>query len=91
MDPGTIALIAAAVSSAAHVGSQAFSGKKQKKTGKLRAREMQRETEAGLINDYQQRQAEMEGHRLKGRAALGKRRAQSLQDTSDLLRGAFNI
>lgn len=91
VDPGTAILIASAIASAASLGGQAMSGAKQKQAGKLRAKEMKRETQAGLVNDALQREAELEAHRLKGRSTLGKRKAQSMQDTADLVRGAFNI
>lgn len=91
VDPGTAMLIATAIATAASAAGQAISGSKQKQAGKLRAKEMKRETQAGLVNDALQRQNELEAHRLKGRSTLGKRKSQSMQDTADLVRGAFNI
>jgi len=91
VDPGTALLIATAVSTAAKGAGDIFSGKKSKKAGKLRAKQSKRETRASFLNDALQRSAELEAHRLASRQKLGKRQAQSLQDTSDLVRGAFNI
>lgn len=91
IDPGTALLIATAISSAASLGGQALSSQSQKKASKLRAKETKRETKANLLNDQIQGGAELEAQRLAGRSRLGKRKAQSYQDTADLLRGAFNI
>lgn len=91
LDPATAMLIAAAVSTAAQGAGQAISGGKAKRAAKLRAKETKRETHAGLLQDALQRNAELEGHKLSSRAHVGKRRAQSLKDTSDIVRGAFNI
>jgi len=91
MDPGTAILVASAIASAANIGGQAMSSKKQEKAAKYRAKEMERETKAGLFQDALQRSAELEAHRLTGRSKLGKRKSQSFQDTADLVRGAFNI
>jgi hypothetical protein len=91
MDPGTAMLIATAVATAAKGASDFMGGQSEEKAAKRRAKEMKRETHAGLLQDALQRSAELESHRLGSRQKLGKRRTQSLQDTSDLLRGAFNI
>lgn len=91
IDPGTAMLIATAIATAAKAGGDAIAGSKAKKAGKMRAKEARRETYAGNINEALQRGAELEGHRLSRRAQLGKRKTQSMQDTADLVRGAFNI
>ncbi len=91
MDPGTAMLIATAVSTAAKAGGDAMSNSSAAKAAKLRTKETKRETHAGVFQDALQRSAELEAHRLQSRGKMGKRRAQSLQDTSDLVRGAFNI
>lgn len=91
VDPGTAMLIATAVAAAAKGAGDYFSGQKEKKAGKMRAKETKRETLANLMNDALQGSAELHTHGLSSRAKMGKRRAQSLQDTSDLVRGAFNI
>lgn len=91
IDPVTATLIATAVATAAKGASDYFTGKKQKKAGKMRAKETKRETMSGLLNDALQGNAELHSHGLTSNARLGKRKAQSMQDTADLVRGAFNI
>lgn len=91
VDPGTAILIATAVASAAKGAGDYFSGKGADKAAKRRAKEMRRETEADVLDQALNRSAELEASRLQGRNRLGKRRAQSSQDTADLLRGALNI
>lgn len=91
IEPGTAMLIAAAVSAAAKGTGDYLANKKQKKGGELRAHETKRETLAGLLNDAFQGSAELHGQGLTSRGRLGKRKAQSMQNTSDLVRGALNI
>lgn len=91
VDPGTAMLIATAVATAAKGAGDYMSGQNAEKAAKLRAKETKRETQAGLFQDALQRSAELEAHRLSSRNKLGKRRSQSLQETADLVRGAFNI
>ena len=91
MDPGTAMLIAAAVAASAKVGGEYFAGRNAGQGARLRAKETKRETLANLMNESMQGNAEMQANRLQGRAKLGKRKAQSFQDTSDIVRGAFNI
>lgn len=91
MDPLTIALISAGVSAAAQGAGSYYSGKKSEKAGKRRAKEMRRETEGNMFDSALQRSAELQAHRLASRQKLGKRQSQSMQDTSDLVRGALSI
>jgi hypothetical protein len=91
MDPGTAMLISAAVAASAKAGGDAMSSSNAKKSLKRRSKETKRETYAGLFNDALQGSSELEAHGLQSRAKLGKRRAQALQDSSDLVRGAFKI
>jgi hypothetical protein len=91
MDPGTAMIIATALSTAAKAGGEGLSSQNAKKVGKRRAKETKRETHAGSLNEALQGSAELEAHGLKSQSKLGKRRAQSLQDSSDLVRGAFKI
>ena len=91
IDPVTATLIATAVATAAKGASDYFTGQKQKKIGKMRAKETKRETLSGLVNDAMQGSAELSSHGLGSRAKMGKRRAQSGQDTADIVRGALNI
>lgn len=91
VDPGTAMLIATAVATAAKGAGDFFSGQNAKKAGKMRAKETKRETQASMLNDALQRSAELEAQGVKSRNKLGKRKSQSMQDTADLVRGAFNI
>jgi hypothetical protein len=91
VDPATALLIASAIGTSAEVGGNIFSGRKAKKAGKMRAKEMKRETHAGLLQDALQRSAELQTHGLNSRSKTGKNRARSFQDTADLIRGAFEI
>jgi len=91
MDPGTAMLIATAVGLAAQGAGGMLGGQNAEKAAKLRAKETKRETYAGLFQDALQRSAELEAQRLANSRNLGKRSASSLQETSDLVRGAFNI
>ena len=91
MDPATAMLVATAVSTAATAGSKALASKKEKKMGKYRSKEMERETASGLLMDALQRGSDIENQRLESSARLGKRRSQSMQETANLLRGAYGI
>lgn len=68
-----------------------LAGEKKKKAGKIASKENKRETIAHLINDALQGSGELQAHGMSSRSRLGKRRSQSQQDTSDLVRGALNI
>lgn len=91
IDPGTATLIAMAIATAAKGAGEAASGASAKRASKRKAKEAKRETHAGLFEDALQRSAELEAHRLASSKNMAKRKSQSLQDTSDLVRGAFNI
>jgi len=91
VDPGTAMLIATAVATAAKGAGDFMSGQSAEKAAKRRAKETKRETQAGILQDALQRNAELSAHGLHSRGKLGKRRGQSLQDTSDLVRGALSI
>lgn len=91
IDPLTASLIATAVNVGVQAISNKLSGNKQKKAGNMRAKETKRETYATILNDALQRNAEHEAHRLSKGANLAKRRSKGLQDTTDVVRGAFNI
>jgi hypothetical protein len=91
MDPITGILIGKAIEEGVKGVNSYYQAKNEKKQGKKRAKQSKRETLAGLLNDALQGSAELHTHGLSSRARLGKRKAQSLQDTSDLVRGAFNI
>lgn len=91
MLPAAAVLVASAISAASKGYGDYKANKNAKKQAKYRSKEMERETHAGLLQDALSRSAELEGHRLSSRKKLGKRRAESLQDTADLMRGAFNL
>jgi len=91
MDPATGMIIAASIAAAAQGGMGALQGAQAKKLGKMKAKEMKRETYGTLLNDALQRNAEIEGQRLQSGMKLGKRRSQSLIDSASLLREAFGI
>ena len=91
VDPGTAMLIATAVATAAKGAGDYMSGQNAGKAAKMRAKETRRETQAGLFNDALERSAQLQEQRLAGTRKLGKRRANSMQETADLLRGAFNV
>jgi hypothetical protein len=91
IDPGTAMLIATAVATAAKGAGDYFGSQREKEAAKRRSKETKRETYGGLYENALERGAELEAHRLGSSAKLGRRRAQSLQDTSDIVRGALRI
>ena len=91
VDPATAALIAMAVSTAAKGAGDYLSNESSKKSGKRKAKEYKRETQASLLNSALDRGAELEAHRLNSRQKIGKRKAQTFQNTADLVRGALEI
>lgn len=91
MDPGTAMLVATAVAAAAKGAGDFFSNKKAEKGAKMRAKETKRETYGSLFEDALNRSAQLEEQRMRSSNKLGKRRSQNLQDSSDLVRGAFNV
>jgi hypothetical protein len=91
LDPGTAILISSAIAAGGQGIGSLVSKNKATKAAAMRIKQMKRETRAGLLEDAQQRNAELEGHRLSSRARSGKRSSQTMQNTADLVRGAFNI
>lgn len=89
--PAVALLIASAVAAAAKAGSDYYSSKKAKQSGKSRAKETKRETHAGMLENALQRSSELESQRLAGSRKLGKRKAQSSNDTAALVRGALKL
>jgi predicted FMN-binding regulatory protein PaiB len=87
VDPATVMLIASAVKGAGDY----LSGSRSEKMSKRKSQETKRQTQADLFQEALNRSTELEASRLQGRNKLGKRRAQSAQDTASLLRGALNI
>lgn len=84
MDPATAMIIYSAVSSGAKAGNKYLSSKRK-------AKEYRRETGASLAHEALQRSAEDEAHRLKENRRKTKRKSQSMQETADLVRRAFEI
>ena len=85
MEPITATLISGAISA----GVGALKNAKAKKAAKRRFKEEERETYGDVLNEAQNREAELRGHRLSSGAKFGRRHAQSLQETSDLVRKAL--
>jgi hypothetical protein len=79
------------IGQAAKAASDAFSAHQKKKAAKLGIKETKRATMAHVLEDAMKGSDELHSHGLERRAHLGKRRSKSLQDTSDLVRGSFNI
>lgn len=84
MDPATAMIIYSAVSSGAKAGSKYLSSKRK-------AKEARRETGASMLHESLQRSAEDEAHRLKENKKRTKRKSQSMQETADLVRRAFEV
>lgn len=91
VDPGTAMLIATAVQTAVKGAGDYLSGKSGSKSAKRKSKETKRETQGGMLQDSLQRGAELEAHGLSSRKKLGQRKSQSMQNTSDLVREAFNL
>lgn len=91
VDPGTAMLIATAVATAAKGAGDFFGNKSAEKQAKRRSKEAKRETQASLMDEALNRDAELTAHKLASRNKLGKSKTRSSQDTADLVRGALNI
>lgn len=91
MDPGTAMLIASAINAGIQGGGMAMKSAAEKKAAKRKAKEMKRETYAENLNQTLDRSAELKAHELGSRSKMGKKRAESFDETSDLVRRAFNI
>jgi hypothetical protein len=91
IDPATAMLIATAINTGAQAIGGALSSNKAKKAGKLRSKELKRETFGNLLNDAMQRGSEIQESRMKSGTRIGQRKAQNLNDTATLMRGAFGL
>ena len=69
----------------------ALAAKRAKKAGKLKAKEMRRETQADLLSNAEQREAEMEEHGMASSERSARRSAKSKSDTADTVRRALSI
>lgn len=91
IDPVTGMLIATAISTAVKGIGEGFAHKKAKKAAKLRSKETKRETLSGLLDDALYGSAELQSHGLDTTARKAKKKTEGMQNTADLVRGAFNI
>jgi len=69
----------------------ALAAKRAKKAGKLKAKEMRRETQADLLSNAEQREAEMEEHGMASSERNARRSSRLKQGTADTVRKAMNI
>ena len=69
----------------------ALAAKRAKKAGKLKAKEMKRETESDLLSNAEQREAEMEEHGMASSERNARRSSRSRLDTAGTVRRALNI
>ena len=81
--------VAAAAATIAEMVGKAVASKKEKKSGKLRAKEMERETKLGLVSDAEQREADLESHQLSHQARKTGNKSKSMRDSTDLVRRAI--
>lgn len=95
MEPVTAMIIASAIASGASAAGGAMGQRRAKKEkskeSRIRAKEMKRETKADRLHQAFQRNAELEANRLASSGKSIRRGAQSMQDTSDLIREALSI
>jgi len=69
----------------------ALAAKRAKKAGKLKAKEMRRETQADLLSNAEQREAEMEEHGMASSERNARRSSRLKQGTADTIRKAMDI
>jgi hypothetical protein len=69
----------------------ALAAKRAKKAGKLKAKEMRRETQADLLSNAEQREAEMEEHGMSSSERNARRSSRLKHNTADTVRRAMNI
>jgi len=69
----------------------ALAAKRERKNAKLKAKEMKRETQADLLSNAEQREAEMEEHSMASSERKARRSSKSMQNTADTVRKAINI
>lgn len=86
-----IPLIAAAITTGAQAVGTSMSNAKQKKASKLKSKELERETAGALLSDIYNRGTELEAHKMQGRRKLGQRKTKASEESTDLVRRAFNI
>lgn len=89
--PATAALIAQAISEGIKGAGSMLANRAQKKAQKREAKETERETHAGLLNNALEGGSELEGQKLRGRKALGKAKIKGHFDTAEIVRGALKL
>jgi len=88
MEPVTTVAIVGGIAKAIE---GALAAKRAKKAGKLKAKEMRRETQADLLSNAEQREAEMEEHGMASSERNARRSSRLKQGTADTVRKAMNI
>jgi hypothetical protein len=88
MEPVTTVAIVGGIAKAIE---GALAAKRAKKAGKLKAKEMKRETQADLLSNAEQREAEMEEHGMASSERNARRSSRLKQDAADTVRKAMNI
>lgn len=89
LDPVSIALITSAISAGTQGGIAGANNASARRAAKRKAKETKRETLADLFGSAAQTGNEMEAERLANRGRSARRRSQSLQDSSEIVRGAL--
>lgn len=69
----------------------ALAAKRAKKIAKSKAKELRRETQADLLSNAEQREAEMEEHGMASSERKARRSSRLKQDTADTIRRAMDI
>lgn len=80
-----------AFQAAAEGGKKYLEGRAEAAGNKRKNKQKRRETEAELFDAALDRARRLEEQRLKSGSKMSKSRSESLQDTADLLRGAFSV
>jgi len=88
MEPVTTVAIVGGIAKAIE---GALAAKRAKKAGKLKAKEMKRETQTDLLSNAEQRAAEAEEHGMASSERSARRSSRSRLDTADTVRRALNI
>lgn len=91
MDPGTAMLLATAFQAGIEGGGKYLQSKAEKKVNKRKTKQKHRETTADLYDESLNRSQQTQAHKMKSGARMSKSKSNSMQDTADLVRGAFNI
>lgn len=90
---GTAAAVlnaAGLIKKGAEAASEAYAAKKKKKIAEEEAKEEKKSTHGELLESALNRSAEHEAHGINTRKRLNAKKAQSMQQTADIVRGAFS-